>query len=380
MKILLSNHQLIRYRGTEVFTYTLAQSLKRKGHEVVVYSAYLGKLRTLFESIQVPVVDNVKKLDHDFEIAHVNHNINAFEIREAFPSLPIILQSHGIFPTLDHPPFIDLNISRYLGVSEEVQSNLAKFGISENEVDIFRNPVDESLFTPQSRINSMPKRALVISNTIDDVTANNIRQACQNLGITCEFIGSRFKAVPNQELPSLICQNDIIFSLSRGVIESIFCGRVPFVIDFQGGDGLVTPDNFFQHIKNNFSARTFAKEFSVEELEVEIQKYNQGQGEILRNLALKEFSASSQADKILAIYLKYAGATVPSLDYEGIQVVTAFRQAIDSTRKSSAELATQRTRENMISELGGERSYFFFRKIGNLKNKLFTKDTNKWPK
>ena len=375
MKILLSNHQLIRYRGTEVFTYTLAQALKRKGHEVVVYSPYIGKLHTLFNSIQVPLVDNVKQLDRDFEIAHINHNITAFEIREAFPNLPIIFQSHGVLPTLEFPPFVDLNFSKFLAVSEEVRTNLGKFGISETNVDIFRNPVDETLFTDQTKINSVPKKALVISNTIDDVTANNIRQACQNLGITCEFIGSRFRYVPNVQLPSLICQSDIVFSLGRGVIESMFCGRVPFIIDFQGGDGLVTPDNFYQHIKNNFSARTYAKVFLVEELENEIQNYKSDHGEMLRNLAIKEFSASSQVDKILSIYGQYAGIPVPSLDSEANRMVTAFRQAIDSTRKSSSELATQKTREQVISDLGGERLYFIFRAIGSLKNKLIHKGT-----
>jgi hypothetical protein len=53
MKILLTNHQLTHFTGTEVFTYTLAKELKRRGHDVTFYSAYIGNLHTLFDEIGV---------------------------------------------------------------------------------------------------------------------------------------------------------------------------------------------------------------------------------------------------------------------------------------------------------------------------------------
>jgi len=42
MKILLTNHDLSYYAGTETFVYTLAVELQRTGHEVVCFSPRLG--------------------------------------------------------------------------------------------------------------------------------------------------------------------------------------------------------------------------------------------------------------------------------------------------------------------------------------------------
>jgi len=55
MKILMTNHQLMGYAGTEVFTYTVAKLLIQKGHEVTVYSPFLGETSKLFGEISVPV-------------------------------------------------------------------------------------------------------------------------------------------------------------------------------------------------------------------------------------------------------------------------------------------------------------------------------------
>lgn len=123
MKILLTNHQLRHYAGTEVFTYTLAKALKERSHEVWVYSAYIGNIGHLFDRINIPLISDLQKLKEKFDIAHVHHNINAYEVRHYFPTLPIIFMSHGTLPFLEKPPFIDLGISKYLAVSEVVRDN-----------------------------------------------------------------------------------------------------------------------------------------------------------------------------------------------------------------------------------------------------------------
>ena len=45
-------------------------------------------------------------------------------------------------------------------------------------------------------------------------------------------------------LPVEINEVDIVFSLGRGVIEAMLCGRIPIVFDHLGGDGMVTPIKF----------------------------------------------------------------------------------------------------------------------------------------
>ena len=130
LKVLLSNHHLLDYRGSEIYTLTLADYLKQNGCDVVVYSRYVDKLEKEFRSLDIPVVNNIYNIKNDkFDVAHVHHNINAAEVRYHFPELPIVFQSHGVLPFLEQPPLLDLGISRYLAVSEEVMENLHQSGI-----------------------------------------------------------------------------------------------------------------------------------------------------------------------------------------------------------------------------------------------------------
>lgn len=302
MKILLSNHQLGSFAGTEIFTYTLACSLKSKGHEVQVYSAYLGEISQLFLKKGIPVVDELKYLSDDFDIAHVHHNINAYEIRNHFPNLPMVFVSHGVTPQLEQPPFINLGICKYVAISEEVQKNLKRYGITDEKISIVRNPIDETRYFPRTEIHLQPKNALVISNKIDIVTENTIKLACSELGISYRFVGQRFEYVPNEQLPEIINQHDIVFTLGRGVAESMLCGRVPIVMDVGVGDGLVTPENCAELMRWNFSGRMHRRIFTKDELVQEIKKYHQDYGEQLKQIALEEFSASRQTEKLISFY------------------------------------------------------------------------------
>lgn len=313
MKILITNHHLAAYCGTEIFTYTIADALKKRGHDIVVYSPCLGEISNKFITLDIPVVNDLRYQKTGFDIAHIHHNILAYEVRNRYPDLPIIFISHGRWPSLEQPPPTNLGIGKYLAVGEEIQDNLLRYGIPQEKIFIFRNPVDEEKFYPENSINPSPQSALVISNKIDQDTESIIRQACSQLKSALRFIGGRFEYIPNDEIPEMIKKTDLVFSLSRGVIEAMLCGRAPIVFDKNGGDGLVTPENFHNLIKYNFTGEYYRNKYTVDELIREIKKYKQVYGESLRQLSLDEFSVKSQTDKLENIYEEASQHEVPVL-------------------------------------------------------------------
>ncbi len=125
LRVLLTNHHLLDYTGSEAFTYTVADFLKRAGHDVIVYSRYVDKTGRRLRGIGVRVVQDIDEIAGEpFDVAQVHHNINAMEVRLRFPHLPMVMVSHGVLPFLEQPPVVDLKIARYLAVSEEVLENL----------------------------------------------------------------------------------------------------------------------------------------------------------------------------------------------------------------------------------------------------------------
>jgi hypothetical protein len=71
-----------------------------------------------------------------------------------------------------------------------------------------------------------------------------------------------------------INKHDLTVCLGRTAIESILCGRNVFIYDYNGGDGLLTPSNFYEIIKHNLSGRRYKKEYNIETLKMELMNYN----------------------------------------------------------------------------------------------------------
>jgi len=341
MRVLLTNHLLRSYTGSEVFTYTIADFLRRRGVEVVAYSEYVGRLLGDFEAIDVPVVESLEQIRGErFDVAHVHHNINALEVRRCFPDLPIIFLSHGVIPFLEQPPSIDIGISKFLAVSEEVKENLVAKGIEEDDIDIFRNIVDSGRFRLMGQINSKPREVLVLSYRIGPHKEGIIRDACEKSGIECKFIGGRFGRVPQELLPKYINEADIVFSLGRGAIETMLCGRVPVVFDYLGGDGMVTPDSFTELVKANFSGRRYRVDYTVDQLVDELGKYNSEYGDNLREIALQHFDAKRQVDTLIGIYETAIENGVRIPDQTQARLLEAFVNTVDETRRATRDALT----------------------------------------
>lgn len=339
-KILLTNHHLLDHRGSEVYTLTLAQHLKQNGCDVVVYSKYVDKLENDFRSLNIQVVSNLYDIkNQNFDVAHVHHNINAAEIRHHFPNLPIVFQSHGVIPFLEQPPLFELGISKYLAVSEEVKQNLSQNGVDEKNISIYRNLIDELKFKSTRKINSRPQNALVSSSLIDEQKENIIRSACKELDIDVQFIGGRFGIANQDELKSLIDKADIVFTLGRGAVEVMLMERIPIIYDYQGGDGLVTIENFEEIMKCNFSGRRYKNEYTVEDLINEISKYDSSQITELKEKALLYYSADRLSKELIELYKIVALNQIPELDEKTRIQLNHFIKSIEETRDYSFKSA-----------------------------------------
>lgn len=332
LRILLTNHHLMSYQGSENFTFIIADFLKKNGHDVVVYSAYLGELKRDFNTIGVRVETNLKALENEtFDIAHVHHQINACEIRYYFPRLPIILLCHGI-NFLETPPILDLKISQYLATSERVLNHMVSQGIPREKILIFRNMVDRTIFSSQRPINQIPKKALVISNKLSSDKAQTIQQACKALKIESFFVGRSFHSIKYKQVPLYINQADIVFSLGRGVIESMFCGRVPVVFDHEGGDGMVTPSTIVQNMTCNFSGNLHNIHYNEEELVTVLQAYRPSDAVELQQIAYDYFAADKQILVLIDIYRKRMREQVEPLDGTTRCLLDSIIQTISETR------------------------------------------------
>jgi hypothetical protein len=308
LNLLLTTHHLVFDQGTELFTFTIADHLRRLGHRVAVYSPYLGPTAGRFAALGVPVTDDLQSLAGErFDLAHVHHTINALELRNCFPTLPMLYVSHGV-PRIEVPPPLDLHIGAYLATSERVMGNLIHSGVPADQISLFRNPVDRQRFYPGEPIHHRPQKALLLSNNIDRDSRSIIHQACDRMGIELTLAGALGKPIVYEEIPQEIWQVDVVFSLGRGVIEAMLCGRVPVVMGAEGSDGMVTPENMANLMRANYSGNVLKLRYTVDGLMEALKCYRPELGMELCRAATPIYAADLQTKRLESIYRQVIAA------------------------------------------------------------------------
>lgn len=283
MNILITNNHLVRYGGSETFTITMYEELKSRGHSVDVFAIEKGNL--------LPLVD---KLKEEYDLILINHNscLNALRDIKGFK----IFTSHGVYPDLEQP---QIGADKYVAISEEISEHLKELGF---ENTIIRNGINPNRFsyTPTKELKK------IVSMCQGEHAKRLIKQCCIDLGL--EFIeapsdyGSRISNVED-----IIKQGDLIVTLGRGAYESMICGKNVLIFDSRPympcySDGLITPENINEVIKNNCSGRRYKKECDINFLKAEIQKYKAEYGEFNHNFAMENFNISKQVDKYLKLW------------------------------------------------------------------------------
>lgn len=303
LRILWTSHHLMDFAGTETYTLTVVGRLIERGHRVTVYSKFVEPLRGALAALGAEVVADLAQVrQHTFDVAHVHHNVGAYEVRDAFEELPLVFVAHGVLPFLEGAPVVDLGIARFLAVSEEVADRLREQVDIAERVHLLRNLVDERRFRPLSAPAERPAQAVVLSNRIDAETEAVIREACAAARIAPLFVGARFAPVAYRDLPWLLCAADVVFTLGRGAMEAMLCGRVPFVMDRDGADGLITPEDFGDSMRCNFSGRARRLRLDAVGVQRELARYDARHGAVLRELAIQQFGAVDRCAELEAHY------------------------------------------------------------------------------
>lgn len=287
MKILITCFRL-NYSGSATYTLTLCQELIKRKHKPFVLSCLNDEMAAEFKRIGVTILDSETLTGQNFDIIIAQHSVMAEIARYYLPQTPMIFISHGVLPELEQIPSLDINIQKFIAVSEECRESLIKQGAEPKDVSVLRNMIDKDRFTILNPINEKPRNALIISNHDSRETSERISSACKKLGINSHSIG-RWKSVFHTEKE--INKADIVFSLGRGALEAMSCGRAVIVYDYAGGDGMVTKTNFQEIGKNNFSGRRFCIKFTTEKLMDEIKKYSPFMSSVNRDIVLKNYNA-----------------------------------------------------------------------------------------
>jgi hypothetical protein len=304
MNILITNIQMDTFSGTTFYVKELAETLKKKGHSVEIYTRTLGSIGNDIIQNGISVVTRIADLKYDPDIIHAHHNLTTFDSIFHFKQTPVIFWIHDRINFYDIPPYHE-NIIRYMSVDYNCKERYTKdFNFDSNDCGVIYNWVNMKRFKLRPKIAEKPRNALVFSNYASE---NNylpkIREACSKLSLPLDVIG-RTSGKDKSDPEFYLNNYDIIFAKAKASMEAIATGAGTIICDYRGLAGMVKSQNFWHYKKFNFGMKLMTKPITTDSLIEEIKKYSAKDIQVVADLLRQESRLDKTVDEILLLYVK----------------------------------------------------------------------------
>lgn len=178
MRILITCNNFSYISGSQMYIFTLSKELINLGHEVTIYSQYIGGVIT--DKALGVGAKIINKLDFNekFDVIHLNQKVSE-SVLDIY-DIPAVYTIHSEFPC--ETPIIDSRIKKYIAIRPSIAEawNL--------DCEIIYNPIDFDRFHPFPK----PKDELILFvGTIDRLRKKSALHL-QNSKKECRFVGKKF--------------------------------------------------------------------------------------------------------------------------------------------------------------------------------------------
>jgi len=286
MKILIALYELKNfYGGVQTWSLTMYHALRKLGHTAYFFT-HEAKINKAHENL--PFIHNGA-----FDLILCSSNVALREIG-GFKGRKIFI-SHGILPELEQPI---KGADIYIAVSEESARNCKTKGFPVSK--IIRNPIDcdrlclSACHTELKMIAFFDRRRRF--GFIDEIKE-------------CGFEVLEIGRPPIPKPEEHIMKADLVVARGRGTYEAMAMGKNVIVSGNNSGrsntelmDGFVDNGAFFKFRQNNLSGRYNRIQMSSIDIFLkEVEKYNQKQGTLNRNLIFEHNNSIKIANQFLEL-------------------------------------------------------------------------------
>jgi len=298
MRILLTNATLAHRTGSELYVVELAQALRARGHDPLVYSPVLGELAGDLAAAGVTAVDALDGLVDPPDLVHGHHHAWTLTALSYFPGVPGLFVCHGSEPW-EEAPLLFPRLLRHVAVDLPTAERLAAAGVPAERVETILNFVDLDRFQPRPPLPPRPRRALVFSNNAHEGThLPAVRTACAAACIEVDVAGiasGKIAIRPEHLLPAY----DLVFAKGRAAIEALAVGAAVVLCDAAGCGPMVTSTELARLRPLNFGFRTLDQPLSVQALRDQIARYDPADAALVCGTMRQE----AGLDRAMALYL-----------------------------------------------------------------------------
>ena len=274
MRILITNHRLALRTGTELFAGELAHSLRKRGHEIALFSPQCGELAEELRGDGLTVSDDLAGLELQPDIIHGQHHLATMSALAALPGCPAIYLCHGYAPWEEWPP-LHPRIACYAAVSGKFRKWFEKeHGIAPELFELVLGGIDLERFQEVRETPRELSSAIVFDNNMArGRDFQIIAEACSARGISVGGVGRGFGRVVDDPAKALL-ETDLVFASGRSAMEAIACGCAVILLRDGESGCLVTADSLEHQRDRNFALGSSGVAVDAASLGAEIDRYS----------------------------------------------------------------------------------------------------------
>ena len=356
LRILLTNNTLAHRAGSELYVRDLAIGLRNLGLEPAAYSNQLGVVAEDLMAAGVPVFDRLDELTWTPDIIHGQHHLETMTALLQYPRVPAVYFCHGWIPWQEIPPKHP-RIMKYVAVDDLTRNHMiSQYGVFPDSIQVMYNFVDLMRFQRRGPLPKQPKRALALSNYVDQSRIQPVRDACARMGIALDVHGAGVGKVLEKPEQALI-HYDLVFAKGRTAIEALAVGTAVIICDAFGLGPLVTSDDFESLRRGNFGIATFRSSLTAGALIREINRYDPADASNVTDRIRSTASLQAAVARIYELYRQVL-AEYPSRSIDGrseANAASVYLRWLSFNVKDGLFLREERQRiMDLCNRIGGD--------------------------
>ncbi len=302
MKILITNHSLRQRGGTQSVVIDLCRLLRKRGHDVMIFSARLGHISELLTDELFPVVSDLSRLPMRPDIIHGQHHMETMAALLALPDVPAICYIHGIVP-LQERVAVHPRILRYINLSHNANKRvILEKNIPPERMSALPNFLRLEHFSPPKTA-PVKLRSAVFCSRIPPRPwiLEHLRRICEERGITFHQELDWVKGNVVDPLP-IYDRHDLVFGTGRTALEALARGCAVSTTDGEMLGPLLTPDNVAARREINLSRAIWEEGLAASELAAQIDAYQPAAQTETTAFIRQHADAESAIDQLVALY------------------------------------------------------------------------------
>ncbi len=297
MRFVLANRQMAFVGGTEIHLVTVAEHLRRLGHDAVIYTPELGAYSDHARSRGLEVLGTLRELPLECDVVFAQDAIVAYDMAERYPSALFVYRVCGDFNEFQLLPQAEDVIDLVIVLSDRYARLVEASAVKAPMVRL-RVPIDVDRLAPIGRIRERPRRAVVIGNYTDRFEL--VRDAWESHGIEVAQVGLANGAGQSFDVAAALADADIVVAKSRTALDAMACGRAVYVLDVFGGDGWVTPEIYPALEADHFAGHASDRVIDKLGLERDLADYSREMGSANRDLVMQHHNARYHVMELVA--------------------------------------------------------------------------------